>query len=368
MSRQARLGLLVLCGVLLFVTALFIIANRSFLLSPTYTFFVEFNRIGGLVPGNDVQYHGMSIGRVEDIALPQTPGAPIRVMLAVEDDARHLVRHGGAVHIAREGMIGEPMVLLSVGNGSVVESGAVLAGSDPLDLMDLTDKALNSVALFDSVAVALYDIASTIRQGQGTIGRMLNDPTAYESLLRTATEADQMLDFLAQQADTLTASVLETTVGVQAILEKINNGQGTIAQLLNDRQIYDEMLMLSRQAQDLTSDLNRIVTQADQVVQWGNLAAFRAAENMEALKHNWLFKGYFERRGYYEQAPFEIREQALAESFQALEDKQQALYQWEQRLNELEARLSLVSDSLSRIDTTNTTPPGNTTRSNRDNP
>ncbi|MEJ2613950.1 MAG: hypothetical protein P8Z35_03245 [Ignavibacteriaceae bacterium] len=35
------------------------------------------------------------------------------------------------------------------------------------------------------------------------------------------------------------------------------------------------------------------------------LAASRLAENMEALKHNWLFKGYFEERGYWDKSKYE---------------------------------------------------------------
>jgi len=39
--------------------------------------------------------------------------------------------------------------------------------------------------------------------------------------------------------------------------------------------------------------------------QEAKLAASRLAENMEALKHNWLFKSYFEERGYWDKATYE---------------------------------------------------------------
>ena len=55
MSRQARLGLIVLGGVLAFMLALFVLANKTFLLSGTFQLSAEFRRVGGLTPGAAVQ-------------------------------------------------------------------------------------------------------------------------------------------------------------------------------------------------------------------------------------------------------------------------------------------------------------------------
>jgi phospholipid/cholesterol/gamma-HCH transport system substrate-binding protein len=60
---------------------------------------------------------------------------------------------------------------------------------------------------------------------------------------------------------------------------------------------------------------------------------------MEAGKHNWLFKRYFEERGYVEKAPFEVREQAIEESFRQLQEKERALILWEERLKAQAARM-----------------------------
>ena len=51
MSRQARVGLLVLAGILLFMVALFAIANRSFLFSDTFFIKSRFDNVAGLQTG-----------------------------------------------------------------------------------------------------------------------------------------------------------------------------------------------------------------------------------------------------------------------------------------------------------------------------
>lgn len=78
-----------------------------------------------------------------------------------------------------------------------------------------------------------------------------------------------------------TNDVLEAAKGslgeLQSVGEKINRGQGTMGALVNDKKIYQEMAAATAQAK---------------------LGATAFQENMEALKHNWLLRGFFNRRGY----------------------------------------------------------------------
>jgi outer membrane protein OmpA-like peptidoglycan-associated protein len=64
---------------------------------------------------------------------------------------------------------------------------------------------------------------------------------------------------------------------VDAISTKVNNGQGTMGALLNDKKIYQQVSAATAQAQ-------------------AGAAGFQ--ENMEALKHNFLLRGFFKKRGY----------------------------------------------------------------------
>ena len=60
---------------------------------------------------------------------------------------------------------------------------------------------------------------------------------------------------------------------------------------------------------------------------------------MEALKHNFLFKSYFEERGYMEKADFEIRESAIEASYDNLEQMRRELERRQARLDKMKARL-----------------------------
>ena len=90
----------------------------------------------------------------------------------------------------------------------------------------------------------------------------------------------------------------------------------------------------------------------------GDVDVVIAAELMEAGKHNWLFKRYFEERGYVEKAPFEVRERAIEESFRQLQQRERELQAWEERLKaEANAQGSTTQDTTATSATTSDATP-----------
>ncbi len=87
-----------------------------------------------------------------------------------------------------------------------------------------------------------------------------------------------------QKADTLLTNA-------NAVVTKVNNGSGTIGALLGERTIYDSLLLGAHNTVQATEE--------------AKVGARRFAENMNALKHNWFSKGYFEDRGYWDEADYE---------------------------------------------------------------
>lgn len=339
MTREARLGLIVLGGIVAFIAALFILANRTFLLSSTFRVQAEFNEVGGLAPGAPVQYQGIGVGRVEEVRLPAAPGAPIVVRMAIRESARHLVRQDSRAVIQSDGLVGNMMVMIVGGSEAqpVVAEGGTITGVDPFSFTAVSDRLFESVARFDSVTVQLAALMTDVRSGQGTLGQFLYDPRLYEETVRTAQDARTALRSLSSGADALVGIAAEASGGLNDIIRKVNEGDGTLARLLNEDAIYTTLLDASRTLNAAAADIETITDRAENAANWGTLAMFRLAENMEALKENWFFRGYFERRGYREQAPFEIREQALEGTFRALQQRERELFEWEQRLREREA-------------------------------
>jgi outer membrane protein OmpA-like peptidoglycan-associated protein len=74
------------------------------------------------------------------------------------------------------------------------------------------------------------------------------------------------------------------TANLNAISAKINRGEGTVGALVNDRQLYANL-------EQTATTMNATMLQAR-----AGVTDFQ--ENMEAMKHNFLLRGYFKKRGY----------------------------------------------------------------------
>jgi outer membrane protein OmpA-like peptidoglycan-associated protein len=80
----------------------------------------------------------------------------------------------------------------------------------------------------------------------------------------------------------------EATANLESISAKIDKGQGTAGALVNDKQLYSNLEKTSSSMRDTMVQAQAGVTDFQ--------------ENMEAMKHNFLIKGYFKSRGYEDSA------------------------------------------------------------------
>jgi phospholipid/cholesterol/gamma-HCH transport system substrate-binding protein len=77
-------------------------------------------------------------------------------------------------------------------------------------------------------------------------------------------------------------------IHLNGVVAKVDEGDGTLGALIGDRAVYDSLLLA--------------VTNTVRATEEARVGAGRFAENMEALKRNWFFRGYFEDRGYWDEA------------------------------------------------------------------
>jgi phospholipid/cholesterol/gamma-HCH transport system substrate-binding protein len=140
---------------------------------------------------------------------------------------------------------------------------------------------------------------------------------ADTSLRKTAEEFSNIPKFISgvsqnlygvtKNVERLISDVDSTVVNVRDIVGKINNGEGTIGALVVERTMYDSLMV--------------IVQKGIAMAEAARDGADRFDENMEALRHNWFFKGYFEDRGYWDKAEYEKELDSKITGMKKLEEK-----------------------------------------------
>src|ERR1700731_161982 len=234
MSRAARLGAFIIATLTILAVGIFIIGSKQYLFTPTYRLKAQFATVVGLDEGAEVRVGGVHSGSVRAIELPNQPAGKITVLMDLQRSTHDIIKQDSVAAIETEGLLGNEYVSISFGSAQAlnVRDNDTIASQPPLVIADLMKKA------------------------------------------------DGILDTSQQALNNVTVA----TANLSSISGKINQGQGTIGALVNDKKIYTQM-------DQTTAGLRDTVTHAQ-----AGVAAFQ--ENMEAMKQNVLLRGYFKKRGY----------------------------------------------------------------------
>jgi phospholipid/cholesterol/gamma-HCH transport system substrate-binding protein len=92
-----------------------------------------------------------------------------------------------------------------------------------------------------------------------------------------------MADML-KKASGVLDNTQEVTAHLNSVSARIDSGQGTVGALVNDKQLYNNLAQTTATLHETTIRAQAGVTDFQ--------------ENMEALKHNFLLRGYFKKRGF----------------------------------------------------------------------
>jgi len=121
-----------------------------------------------------------------------------------------------------------------------------------------------------------------------------------------------LFDELGKGVQDVVANVNTVVSRIDTVLVGVSEGKGLLGSLVSDK---------GKEGKTLNQILDNLVL----VTEDAKTSASRLAENMEALKHNWLFKSYFEERGYWDKEEFEQQLDSkileLNEKIKILDDK-----------------------------------------------
>ena len=205
MSQTFRLGLFIVAALAVLVTGVFVIGSRESLFQSTYHVKAEFQNVAGLADGADVRVGGLHQGTVKQIQLPNQPDGKVTVTMDLDKGTHDVLKKDSIASIKSEGLIGDKYVEISFGsdNAPPLKNGDVIASEPPLDVSNLVrkadgllDSAKTAVTELDGTATNLKSISTKINDGQGTVGALINDKTIYQKANAGATALDEDMEAL----------------------------------------------------------------------------------------------------------------------------------------------------------------------------
>ena len=310
-SQKIKLGVFVVIGMLILIAALYFIGNRQHLFTKNMPVFAEFENVNGLQIGNNVRYSGINVGNVSRIEM--IGDSRIIVQMMVEESTGSFIKKDAIASIGSDGLVGSMVVNILPGQKDleVIKPGDTIAtysriGADDMlstlnvtnenaalltsDLLKITDKILEAkgtLGVLVSDSLLAKDIKLTLKNLKETseqttlamkkINRELSKVNMQESvagiLLNDTISRDRM-ENLIKNLDSTSNQIKQITRSVDDIVTEIKEGQGALNYLTQNRELVQNIDTTMINIKESSIKLN---------------------ENMEALKHNWLFRGYFRK-------------------------------------------------------------------------
>lgn len=311
-SQKFKLGSFVILSSILFLVAIYLIGQRQNMFDKTFTISAYFQNVNGLQKGNNVRYSGIDIGMVKGIEMIND--SVIRVNMKLDEKIKEHIKKNAIATIGSDGLVGNMIVNIIPGDGTAakINDGDIIQsysriGAD--DIMSTLSATNDNISI---LIASLLEITDKMNKGQGTLGVLLNDSLMAQDLTESVSNLKMATSGATKSINEVNAIISSIKTNDKSVLGTLINdtisGQNLKTIVSNLEYSSKEMDNVIRNINSTVEDINSsegvlnylvrdtsLVFELQSTVKNINEGTAKFNENMEALKHNFLFRGYFKK-------------------------------------------------------------------------
>lgn len=311
-TQKAKLGMFVMLTGLVLIVSLYLIGKKQNLFGDSFKITAVFHNVSGLKLGNNVRYAGINVGTVKDIMM--VDDSTICVDMVIEESIRRHMKENAFAVIGSDGLVGSMVVNIFPGDGKgqILEQGDTIRSvrkKSSTDMMSTLSITNDNVA---ELSQELLKITHSINEGKGTLGLLVNDQAMGTDLketignLKNASEnASKVIDEINEvvssvdNQDNLLNVLLKDSVAAhqfRSVMANLEQSSEDINLVINN---LNEVILSVKEGEGtfnyLVSD-TILVQDIGETVKNIKEGSVMLNENLEALRHNTFFKGYFKKQ------------------------------------------------------------------------
>jgi phospholipid/cholesterol/gamma-HCH transport system substrate-binding protein len=265
---QLRVGLTVLFASITLAVLIFYMSGEGGFLTRKITLKSYFDNSGGLRVGAPVRLEGVDIGNVTRLQIVSgKPMTPVEVTMKVSTKYAFNLRKDSVTMLETAGVLGETYVDISSASakGPQAADGDILATREHPDIQDVVRASQGTLQNLDALIKRLDRIVAFVESGQGSIGKVIYDPSLYDRLNATVGEFKGLVDdiksgqgslgplFTSDEAYKKAVAAIDK---LNAMIDDVQQGKGTAGKLLKDPTLYNNANQTVANVRQLTEDIN----------------------------------------------------------------------------------------------------------------
>lgn len=308
---NAKLGLLVIGGLCFMILTLYLIGINRNLLGSTFTFKVLTSNVNGLVPGNNVRFKGIDVGTVKSIDFAND--SAIYITLTVDKGYKRFIKKNAIASVGTDGLMGNRLLNINSQSpdAAPIEEGETILALSPVETDEMLRTLNTTNKNIERITANLVVITNKLN-ASNSLWTLLADTTLTEDLRgavkgfrragnNTADATETLKEMVAayknsdglashlffdttfvrelatsiQQLQVATTNSAKLMADLKVLSENMKQGEGTAGLVIMDTTLRNSLMKSMKSVEEGTSRFN---------------------ENMEAMRSNFLFRGYFKKQ------------------------------------------------------------------------
>ena len=216
---QLRVGLMAIAALVILGVLIFLLTGTGKLFAKRSVVYTYLTDSAALAPSSPVRINGIVSGTVESVELSgeTAPRRIIRVKMEIETDKLKQIPVDSVAAISAENVLGAKFINIRKGQSRVtIQPGAEIQALDTTDFDEVIQQGSTLLASLQLILKRVDAIVSLVEVGKGSIGKLLVDEELYNRILALVAEG-------------------------QNITKALSGTQGSIGKLLYTDEMYNDI-------------------------------------------------------------------------------------------------------------------------------
>jgi phospholipid/cholesterol/gamma-HCH transport system substrate-binding protein len=267
---ELKVGLTVVAGGIILAILILLMTSTGGILSHKIILKSYFDNASGLQPGAVVRLQGVDVGSVSKVLIIFDPNrrlTPVEITMKVSTRYHRSIRKDSLTTLATAGVLGATFIDIdsSQARGPEAENGDVLQTREAPQIEDVVRASQSTLQNLDALERRVDRILAFVESGQGSLGKLVYDPSLYNRLNSTVADFQGVVSDIANGKGSLGQAIVSDELyrnanGViskaNSLIDDLNAGKGTAGKFLKDPTLYNNANDTIANVKKLSEDVN----------------------------------------------------------------------------------------------------------------